>query len=229
MYVSGLLKDIFLDEILDFLLRRNVMLAVGVVFIFMIVFNVISIIKAIRLPKKWISFYLLLQMLVWGLLALKFGLSNQFVKYGLLMTVVTPISVIDCYSHYIYELPVIFGALGAFLVSCYLDELQTTIIGGITGFCIMFIIRWLSKNEMGEGDRDLAAYCGLCLGGGATIFMIILAFMMGGLFTGYRLIKQQMSLSEEIPFAPFIAIATVVTIFYYQELVDFWLKFTDLV
>jgi len=62
---------------------------------------------------------------------------------------------------------------------------------------------------MGRGDADLAFFLALFLGWPQNLFMIFLAFWLGGILGAYLLIFKSLrwGLKSEIPFGPVLALA----------------------
>ncbi len=77
---------------------------------------------------------------------------------------------------------------------------------------------------MGFGDVKLAAALALPLGWPDALLAFALAFMVGTLWFTPRLVWQKLSFKARIPFAPFIAAATALVVFFGVPLIDSYFK-----
>lgn len=173
---------------------------------------------------KWINYYPWIQAVVYLLLFFKFNVSLDLIKYSFLICLLIPLAIIDQYTRYIYVLPIIIGGGVALLLASFNGNLLEVVLGGMIGFITISIIMKLSNEGLGEGDRDLITLCGLFLGLRATGFMIILSFVIGALVTVYLSLRRRISLSDELAFAPFICIATMITVLFQDELINIYVK-----
>ncbi len=105
-----------------------------------------------------------------------------------------------------------------------------TLLGGFTGFGIMFILyyfgvlfnRWMSKRRgeeieevaLGFGDVNLSGVLGLLLGWPKIVISLFFSVIAGGIFSGLYLlgsvIARRYRPFTAIPYAPFLVIAAVV-------------------
>lgn len=84
----------------------------------------------------------------------------------------------------------------------------------------------VSKGNMGGGDIKLLGMLGFFLGVKKTMMIIFLSFFIGALFTLPLLILKKKGRKEMIPFGPFIALSALITMLYYHELLDLYLRIT---
>jgi prepilin signal peptidase PulO-like enzyme (type II secretory pathway) len=103
-----------------------------------------------------------------------------------------------------------------------------TLIGGVTGFGVMFILfiigklysQYISRKRgievedgIGFGDVSLSAVCGLLLGWPGIIGGLFLSIILGGVWSlgmilSSKIRKEENPLLKYIAYAPFITIAT---------------------
>ncbi len=92
------------------------------------------------------------------------------------------------------------------------------LIGGILGFVIFFLIGCLGvllfkKEGMGGGDIKLMGMLGLYMGIHNIVQIFILSFFVAAIISIFLLITRIKKKDDYIPFGPFIAIATYITMF----------------
>ncbi len=109
-------------------------------------------------------------------------------------------------GHFLY----IFGAfafIDFFLRKNFFSDLISSFF-----IALFFYLMWRFSGGrwMGRGDADLAFFLALFLGWPQNLFMIFLAFWLGGILGAYLLIFKsgRFGLKSEIPFGPFLAATT---------------------
>jgi leader peptidase (prepilin peptidase)/N-methyltransferase len=75
---------------------------------------------------------------------------------------------------------------------------------------------------MGWGDAELCLLCGLYLGISLTAVMLFLAFIMGAAAGIALIIAGKKNRKDMIPFGPFLALGSVLSYLYGQELIQFY-------
>lgn len=95
---------------------------------------------------------------------------------------------------------------------------QTTlwqgILGGLIAGGFFFALVYFSRETwMGWGDVWLGTLGGLAVGAWYILPMLTLSFALGALYGIGLLILRQKSLKTEVPFAPFLALGILVTVF----------------
>ena len=108
------------------------------------------------------------------------------------------------------------------LISNFLFLIFSAII--ISGFfALQFILsrgRWV-----GGGDIRLGFLMGIILGWPLGLLALFLAYILGSLVCLPLLILKNKGLKSEVPFGTFLAIATLVVLFWGQKLLDWYLSF----
>ncbi len=77
-------------------------------------------------------------------------------------------------------------------------------------------------NGMGGGDFKLSIILGLFLGYSSFI-AIYLAFMLGGFVALILLLMRKTKFGKQIPFGPFLALGTLIVIFFHDQLINLYL------
>lgn len=103
-------------------------------------------------------------------------------------------------------------------------SIWSALIGMIGSFLLFFIFSFFG---MGGGDMKLIAVVGLFLGWQQILVVMFLSFYIGAAMAIAILIfkKKRNKLKMKVPFGPSIALATFITLFYGQDLINLFLKF----
>lgn len=103
------------------------------------------------------------------------------------------------------------------LIECivYRSMWMSFIISFASGLLIaggMFLLCYLlTRGAIGAGDVKLFAVIGYYLGSGAIFTVIFLTIVFAAGYSTVRLIMKKTNMKEEIPFAPFVYIGTLVS------------------
>ncbi len=109
-----------------------------------------------------------------------------------------------------------------FLISNFLFlAFSAIIIGGF--FALQFI---LSKGKwIGGGDIRLGFLMGIILGWPLSLLALFLAYILGLLVCLPLLVLKKKGLKSEVPFGAFLTVATLIVLFWGQQLLDWYLSF----
>lgn len=99
-----------------------------------------------------------------------------------------------------------------------------SIIGAFVGFSVLFLIAVVSKGGMGGGDIKLFFVIGLVLGWIPTLLTLFLASIIGTVVGIISLRRTKQGRKTPIPFGPSIAIAAIISYFYGEMLVDWYVN-----
>ena len=97
----------------------------------------------------------------------------------------------------------------------FIQEINQSIIGGIVGYLSIWLIIYLYKmikkiEGMGLGDAKLMAGIGLLFGWQSVPFVLFVSAILGLIFVLPSLINKQKNMRSEIPFGPFIIVASLI-------------------
>ena len=171
--------------------------------------------------------------LIFALLYWHYGLSAEFgvmLFYACLFII---IFVIDLEHGLILNKVVYPGMVVALLLALYpwpwLSEsmglrVANAALGGAIGFGIFLLIAIVSRGGMGWGDVKLAALIGLATGFPLIILAIIMGAILGGIVAVALVIAKRRKRRETIPFGPFLALATMVTLLWGSNILDWYLS-----
>jgi len=162
-------------------------------------------------------------------LYLFYGFQPITIVYMILCTLLIIISFIDLKERIIPDfLSLPFIAIG-FILSFFLENLSPidSLLGILAGGGSLLIIAiagtYLFKKEaMGGGDIKLAAMIGAFLGWQLTLLALFLGFFLGSIIGVIVLIINK-GKSDIIPFGPFIALGAMLSIFWGQAIIHWYL------
>jgi len=96
-------------------------------------------------------------------------------------------------------------------------------IGGGIGLVVFWLVVLISRGGMGWGDVKLAALIGIVTGFPLIIVALLMGIILGGvvavLLLGLKIKKRK----EAIPFGPFLAVATIVTLLWGNYILNWYL------
>lgn len=93
----------------------------------------------------------------------------------------------------------------------------------IGGFFWGLIIITKGKG-MGGGDVKLGAFIGLILGFPQSLLAIMSAFLLGAVFSIGLIILGKKHFGQSIPFGPFLVLGSLISLFWGNQIIDWYLK-----
>lgn len=157
--------------------------------------------------------------------------------WGLLLLIYFGIVTVMDIEYKIVLYPVVYsGLVIGFIVGSFLHGFQSTILGGIIGYGLMYLLfkfgEWLTKrveqargeiiNEeaLGFGDVNLAGVIGFILGSSGIFLGLILTIIYGGIFSLIYLILMKAlgkyKMFDALPYAPFLILSTI-SLLYFRD------------
>jgi leader peptidase (prepilin peptidase)/N-methyltransferase len=95
-------------------------------------------------------------------------------------------------------------------------------IGGGIGLVLFLLIVIVSRGGMGWGDVKLAALIGLVTGFPLVFITLLIGVILGGVVAVILLAFKIKKRKEAIPFGPFLAIATIVTLLWGSNILNWY-------
>ena len=80
---------------------------------------------------------------------------------------------------------------------------------------------------MGGGDIKYIAAAGALMGWTQVLFIIFVGALAGGIFGGIGMGVKKLNFLSRIPFGPFLALATLISIFFGNSIVDWYLSLME--
>jgi leader peptidase (prepilin peptidase)/N-methyltransferase len=163
-------------------------------------------------------------------LIIKFGPSLSYLFYFAFVAALIVITVIDLYHQIIPDvisLPGIgVGLLASLLIPqiTFSNSLIGVLLGGGSLFIVATFYQWLFKREgMGGGDVKLLAMIGAFLGWKAVLLTILLSSLIGSVTGILMMVVKGKDFKYAIPFGPFLSLGAVISLFYGEEIVRWYL------
>jgi leader peptidase (prepilin peptidase)/N-methyltransferase len=156
----------------------------------------------------------------------KYGLTLDFLRDVVLSGLLIIIACIDYRIQIIPNKCIFYGLiLGIFFN--LLDQSKIAFIDGWLGCTIgggiFLLIALVAKGAMGGGDIKLMGVLGLWLGWKPILLVILLSFWIGAFVSIILIVLKKKKRKERIPFAPFIALSSFITMLYGEEILHFYL------
>lgn len=106
---------------------------------------------------------------------------------------------------------------------------QAMVIGGVVGGGF-FLLQWLVSRGrwVGDGDIRLGVAMGVLLGWQLLLVALFLAYVVGAIWGVGLLVGRKKTLSSQLPFGTFLAVATWVCLLWGQPLLSWYLNLLQL-
>jgi prepilin signal peptidase PulO-like enzyme (type II secretory pathway) len=97
------------------------------------------------------------------------------------------------------------------------------VLAAFLAFAFFFMLVSVSKEKwMGMGDAYLVILLGLIIGWPEIILGLFLAFLFGSVWGLVLIAAKKKNLKSQIPFAPFLILGTIVTLFFYGPIISWY-------
>jgi leader peptidase (prepilin peptidase)/N-methyltransferase len=160
----------------------------------------------------------------------RYGPSLSYLFFFAFMAALIVITVIDLQHQIIPDVISIpgmgVGLLGSLVLPhlSFPNSLGGLLLGGGSLFLVATIYQWLFKREgMGGGDVKLLGMIGAFLGWKAVILTILLSSLIGSLIGILVMVLKGKDFKYAIPFGPFLSLGAVLTLFYGEAIIRWYL------
>ena len=99
---------------------------------------------------------------------------------------------------------------------------KASVIGLLAGGGLFYAIAVLSKGGMGGGDIKMMAMVGALMGWKSVFLTTFLGSLTGAVFGIFLMISQGKGRKTKIPFGPFLALGSLLTLFFGQEMFNWY-------
>ncbi len=114
-----------------------------------------------------------------------------------------------------------FSLLFPAITNIFLNRLVAVALAGV----IFYSMYALSRGRaMGFGDVKLALVSGLLFGWPDILLVVILSFVLGGMFGLISIIRRKKTMKDMLPFAPFFVGGCALVFFFGQSIVELYFK-----
>ena len=155
----------------------------------------------------------------------KYETSMQTLSYMMLVPFLIIISIMDFRTIYVYDIVILSGIIMQCVILLLSKELRMGLMGNIKGLCIGAILSYfLAKITKSLGDGDILFYglCAFVLGEKYCLYLIFLSFIVGSIYGIFILLTRKKSIKSEIPFTPFISLATILIILTQDNIINLY-------
>ena len=163
-------------------------------------------------------------------LFLKAGASLEYLFLLLFRALLMAIAFIDLQHKIIPDVLSLPGIILGFVFSLlpfsslsWLDSMIGIVGGG--GFLLLVGLafeKMTGREGMGMGDVKMLAMIGAWMGWRALLFIILLSSLAGSLIGGTLLLLSRQGVRTRIPFGPFLALGTLIYLFFGHEIVSWF-------
>ena len=155
----------------------------------------------------------------------KYETSMQTLSYMMLVPFLIIISIMDFRTIYVYDIVILSGIIMQSVILLLSKELRMGLMGNIKGLCTGAILSYfLAKITKSLGDGDILFYglCAFVLGKKYCLYLIFLSFIVGSIYGIFILLTRKKSIKSEIPFTPFISLATILIILTQDNIINLY-------
>ena len=155
----------------------------------------------------------------------KYETSMQTLSYMMLVPFLIIISIMDFRTIYVYDIVILSGIIMQSVILLLSKELRMGLMSNIKGLCIGAILSYfLAKITKSLGDGDILFYglCAFVLGKKYCLYLIFLSFIVGSIYGIFILLTRKKSIKSEIPFTPFISLATILIILTQDNIINLY-------
>jgi leader peptidase (prepilin peptidase)/N-methyltransferase len=100
---------------------------------------------------------------------------------------------------------------------------KASFIGALSGFGLFYAVAVLSRGGMGGGDIKMMAMVGALLGWKGVLLTTLLGSFSGSVIGIFFMVFKGKGRKAKIPFGPFIALGSIITLFWGQEIFYWYL------
>ncbi|HPN96239.1 MAG TPA: prepilin peptidase [Candidatus Moranbacteria bacterium] len=103
------------------------------------------------------------------------------------------------------------------------SAIYSGVLAAFVSFVFFFLMVVFSREKwMGLGDAYLVIFLGMITGWPEILLALFLAFAIGAICGIILIGMKKKKIKSQIPFAPFLALGTLITIFFYQAIVNWY-------
>ena len=162
----------------------------------------------------------------------RFGFSWECLIFAIVVPALVIITVIDIEHQIIPDVITLPGIAFGLAAGSYLNGFPVSLIGLLLGGGMFFLLaegyfRLKGAMGMGGGDIRYIAAAGALMGWVQVLFIIFIGALAGGIFGGIGMGFKKLNFLSRIPFGPFLALATLISIFFGNSIVDWYLSLME--
>ena len=155
----------------------------------------------------------------------KFGLSFDFMVYAVVAPALVIITAIDIEHQIIPDVITLPGIALGLAVGTYTIGYADSLLGFFVGGGLFYLLAVLSNGGMGGGDIKYISAAGALLGWQKVLLVIFIGALLGSVVGVFQIAVQKKTRKSLIPFGPFLATSTLITLFYGNSLIRLYLDY----
>ena len=155
----------------------------------------------------------------------KFGPSFDFLVYAVVAPALVIITAIDIEHQIIPDVLTLPGIALGLAVGTYTIGYTDSLLGFFVGGGLFYLLAVLSNGGMGGGDIKYISAAGAFLGWQKVLLVIFIGALLGSVVGVFQIAVQKKSRKSLIPFGPFLAAGTLITLFYGNSLIRLYLEY----
>ena len=158
----------------------------------------------------------------------RFGFTLECLIFSIVVPALVIITAIDIEHQIIPDSITLPGIVFGLVAGSYLNGPIDSFIGLALGGGMFLLLaegyfRLRGSVGMGGGDIKYIAAAGALVGWVQTLFIIFVGALAGGLFGGLGMGFKKLNFLSRIPFGPFLALATLISIFFGDPIVAWYM------
>ncbi len=159
----------------------------------------------------------------------RFGFSWECLIFAIVVPALVIITMIDIEHQIIPDVITLPGIIFGLAAGSYLNGWLDSVLGLALGGGMFWLLaegyfRMRGKMGMGGGDIKYIAAAGALMGWAQVLVIIFIGALAGGIFGGIGMGVKKLDFLSRIPFGPFLALATLISIFFGDPIVDWYLN-----
>ena len=158
----------------------------------------------------------------------KFGLTFDFLGYAVVAPTLVIITAIDIEHQIIPDVITLPGIVLGLVVGSYTIGYADSLLGFFLGSGLFYLLAVFSNGGMGGGDIKYIAAAGALLGWQKVLLVIFIGAFLGSIVGLFQITVQKKSRKSLIPFGPFLAAGTLITLFYGNPLIRLYLEYVKM-
>jgi leader peptidase (prepilin peptidase) / N-methyltransferase len=155
----------------------------------------------------------------------KFGISFEFLVYTIIAPALIIITAIDIEHQVIPDIITLPGIAMGLIVGIYTIGYTDSLLGLFLGSGLFFLLAIISNGGMGGGDIKYIAAAGALLGWGKVLLVIFIGAFLGSIVGLFQVAMKKQTRKSMVPFGPFLAAGTLITLFYGNLLIRLYLDY----
>ena len=151
-------------------------------------------------------------------------MTFDFLIYVVVAPTLVIITAIDIKHQIIPDVITLPGIIMGLTAGSYTIGYIDSFLGFLIGGGLFYLLAVLSNGGMGGGDIKYIAAAGALVGWKKVLLIIFIGAFLGSLVGLFQIAVQKKSRKSLIPFGPFLAAATLITLFYGNLLIKLYIE-----